>query len=177
VLLVRHAESTWNAQGRWQGHGDPPLSERGRHQAEALAQALAPLAIEVLATSDLARAAETAAPLARALALEPLRVRALRELDVGLWCGLTRAEIAGRDAAALARFDAGGEDARAGGGESRAELARRAGRAVAALLGDHPGRRIAVVTHLGVIRALAGTELGHAEWRALEADALPEPPR
>jgi len=175
LLLVRHAESTWNAEGRWQGHGDPPLSERGRRQAEALARALAPRAIEVLATSDLARAVETAAPLARALGLEPLRLAALRELDVGRWCGLTRAEIVRGDADALAAFDAGAPEARAGGGESRAELAQRAARAVAALAREHPGRRIAVVTHLGVIRALAGAELDHAQWHALAPDALAGP--
>ena len=92
----------------------------------------------------------------------------LRELDVGSWTGLTRPEILARDREALLRFDAR-EDAPAGGGESRAELARRARGSLAKLRRGHPELRIAVVTHLGVIRAVAGEELGHAEWRWLEA--------
>ena len=70
LFLIRHAESTWNAARRWQGWGDPPLSERGLEQAEALARALAGEAIDALFTSDLQRAAQTAAPLARALGAE-----------------------------------------------------------------------------------------------------------
>ena len=66
-VLIRHAESVWNAAGRWQGHADPPLSERGRAQAEALAADLAPLGIEVLLASDLARAAQTASIVGEAI--------------------------------------------------------------------------------------------------------------
>ena len=117
-----------------------------------------------MATSDLARAVGTASPLARALGVELLLCPGLRELDLGLWTGLTRAEIAARDGEALARFEAG-DDAPAGAAESRADLARRAGSSLAALCSRHPGRRIAVVTHLGVIRALLGRDLDHAAWR------------
>ena len=63
-LLIRHAESTWNAEGRWQGHGDPPLSERGRRQAAGLAHELASEPVDLLLASDLVRAAETAAGVA-----------------------------------------------------------------------------------------------------------------
>jgi probable phosphoglycerate mutase len=163
LALIRHAESTWNAAGRWQGQGDPSLSPRGREQAEALAREIAGLGIGVVVTSDLARAVETAAPLARALGVELLRCPGLRELDLGSWTGLTRPEIAARDPEALARFEAGAEAAPAGGAETRADLARRARASVAALRGL-ADRRIAVVTHLGVIRALLGHDLDHVAW-------------
>ena len=164
LVLIRHAESIWNAEGRWQGHGDPALSARGRRQAEALARELAGLRLELVITSDLVRAVETGAPIARALGSEAPRCPGLRELDVGSWTGLTRAQIAARDAAALARFESGADDAAAGGGETRSALARRAREALADLSRRGGGRRIAVVTHQGVIRALAGRELGNAEW-------------
>jgi len=168
LLLIRHAESTWNAIGRWQGHGDPPLSARGREQADALAEALAGLSPAFVVTSDLSRAIETGAPLARALGVAATTCPGLRELDVGSWTGLTRAQIATRDPDALARFESGADDAPAGGGEARDALARRSREALARLSREALARRserpIAVVTHLGVIRALAGRELGHAEW-------------
>ncbi len=163
-MLIRHAESTWNADGRWQGHGDPPLSARGREQADALARELSGLHVELLVTSDLARAVETGAAVERALGLVAQRCPGLRELHVGRWTGLTRAEIAARDAEALARFESGAEGAAAGGGETRADLARRVRAAIGDLADRSAGRRIAVVTHLGAIRALAGRDLGHAEW-------------
>jgi broad specificity phosphatase PhoE len=164
LLLIRHAESTWNATGRWQGHGDPPLSARGREQAEALARALARLTPALVVTSDLARAVATGDPIARALAGVAPRCVGLRELDVGSWTGLTRAQIVARDPDALARFESGAEDAPAGGAETRAALAKRVREALARLPGLGTASPIAIVTHLGVIRALAGRELGHAEW-------------
>ncbi len=124
-------------------------------------------------TSDLSRAIETGAPLARALGVDPLPCRSLRELDLGSWTGLTRREIAARDPEALARFDSGDAAARAGDGETRSELARRARASLAALRARHPGRRVAVVTHLGVIRALLGEDLAHAAWRWLAKRGLP----
>ena len=169
IALIRHAESSWNVEGRWQGHGDPALSARGRQQAEALARELAGLRLELVITSDLVRAIETGAPIARALGIEASRCPGLRELDVGSWTGLTRAEIAARDAEALARFESGADGAAAGGGETRSALARRAREAFADLSRRSAGRRIAVVTHQGVIRELAGRELGNAEWTLMRS--------
>jgi broad specificity phosphatase PhoE len=164
-LLIRHAESTWNAAGRWQGQGDPPLSDRGRRQAAQLAQALGAEPIDFLIASDLARAAETAAILGRALGLVPRADRRLRELDIGAWTGLTGAEIAHGERELLERFQAGDPDARPGGGESRREIRRRVRGAVGEMTAQHPGRRVALVTHLGVIRALlTNAEPANATW-------------
>ena len=172
-VLVRHAQSTWNASGRWQGQADPPLSETGRAQAAALAPALVGEGIERILASDLRRAFETASILGQALGLEPSPDPRLRELDVGDWAGLTRSQIEARDPQLLARFDAGQPDAHPGGGESRSDIRRRVRAAAASIAASAPERCIALVTHLGVIRALLpGTELGNAEWCRAEADQL-----
>lgn len=99
VLLVRHGESTWNAEGRWQGQADPPLSDRGREQARAAATHL-PAATAVVA-SDLERARETAALLVATRALDVVIDTDLRERDAGAFSGLTRADIHDRFPGAL----------------------------------------------------------------------------
>jgi broad specificity phosphatase PhoE len=189
LLLIRHAESTWNAERRWQGHGDPPLSDRGRAQASALAQELAHEPIDVIFSSDLCRAVETAAIVGETHDLCPELNPRLRELDIGKWEGLTRDEIERTSGDALRCFDAGNLDVRPGAGENLRELEQRAHSIVNELVGAHPGRRLAVVTHLGVIRALLGafrefahgdgkgpastdpgSELDNASWRYLTLD-------
>jgi len=173
-LLIRHAESTWNAGGRWQGHGDPPLTARGRAQATALAERLSGEGIDVLIASDLARSAETAAILGVHLGLVPRHDARLREIDIGAWTGLTREQIAEREADLLSRFEAEDLEARPGGGETRLEIRARVRGAAAELAAAHRGRCLALVTHLGVIRALVpGAELANAEWLRLPARALP----
>jgi broad specificity phosphatase PhoE len=99
----------------------------------------------------------------------------LRELDVGKWAGLTRDEILRRDPETLARFEAGDPDVCAGGGESRRAIRLRVASCVRQLIREHAGRSIALVAHLGVIRALRpgpDWELANAEWRCSAASAL-----
>ena len=172
-LLIRHAESTWNAQRRWQGQGDPPLSPAGQHQAAQLGQRLRALPIDILLASDLARAAQTAEVVGEVLGLDPRPDPRLRELDIGHWSGLTRKEIAERDGETLARFDGGDPDVRPGGAESRREVATRVHSALTAEARAHPGACIAVVTHLGVIRSLhPGSVLANVEWCRIPAKDL-----
>jgi len=160
LLCIRHAESTMNAAGVWQGQADPPLSRVGRGQARALARRLAESGeargLAALATSDLRRARQTAEILGERLELCPLPLPALRERDVGAWSGRSHAQIAARWPGDLRRFRAG-EELRPGGGESRAEFQARLRGALAelaALAARRGGRPVAVVTHLGVLRAL-----------------------
>jgi probable phosphoglycerate mutase len=91
-LFVRHGESEWNAEGRWQGWADPPLSLLGRLQATHAARALEP--VDAVVSSDLRRAIETADLLGAALGVELVAVESdIRERNVGEWSGLTRDEI------------------------------------------------------------------------------------
>lgn len=93
LLLVRHGQSTWNAIHRWAGQADPPPSEAGRHQARQLAHQLRSTPIELIVTSDLSRAAETATVIAEDLGIEaPTTDARLRERHC-IWSGLTSDEI------------------------------------------------------------------------------------
>jgi broad specificity phosphatase PhoE len=94
LLLIRHGESTWNAEGLWQGQADPPLSRKGELQAMAAAEKLAGFGFETVVTSDLSRARSTANILAEHLGIDDVALEPrFREIDVGEWSGLTRAKI------------------------------------------------------------------------------------
>ena len=153
-LLIRHGQSEWNAASRWQGHADPPLSDLGREQAREMAQGLEGERVDALYVSDLRRAAETAAILGGVLGREPTLDARLRELDLGEWEGLVRAEIKDRWPDLLRQFDTEDPDIRPTGGETRRELAARVRSGVAEIAARHPTGRVAIVSHLGVIEAL-----------------------
>jgi broad specificity phosphatase PhoE len=92
LLLVRHGESTWNADGRWQGQADPPLSNLGRAQAVQAARSVGQ--VEAIWASPLERAFTTAEIIAAEIGIGPvLTTELVRERNVGEWSGLTRAEI------------------------------------------------------------------------------------
>ena len=154
ILLLRHGQSTWNAEGRWQGQSDPPLSDLGREQAKEAAEKLTELGVTAVVTSDLDRARTTGRILADALGLDPpAEHRDLREYDVGDWEGLTRPEIEVGWPDQLAAWKEGRLLATPGG-ETRSAFLQRtmAGlRRVAAA--DELGDVAVVVTHGGVIRA------------------------
>lgn len=154
MWIARHAESTWNAEERWQGQGDPPLSGLGERQAQALAERLASRGVHTLVSSDLARAAQTAEIAGKRLGVAPRFETRLRERDVGAWSGLAHAEITKRFPEELARMRAGDPELRPGGGESFRELEARVRAAFAEIAAQANAEGIAVITHLGVIRVL-----------------------
>jgi probable phosphoglycerate mutase len=173
LVLARHAESTWNAERRWQGQLDPPLSERGLEQARALGRELAGEGVRAIVASDLVRARETARLVAGELGCEVELEPRLRELDVGDWSGLTLDEIAARWPEELGRLRAGDLDVRPGGGESRRELRVRVMAAIEAAALRRAGTRFAVVTHAGVVRTLLWTvRLDNARWHRTDLRAL-----
>ena len=96
ILLARHGETEWNREGRWQGWADPSLNDTGRAQARELAEQLRATPFDAVYSSDLRRALETAVILAAPHDLAVVTDADLREIDVGAWSGLTRAEITER---------------------------------------------------------------------------------
>ena len=155
ILLIRHGQSEGNAERRFGGHTPTPLSALGRKQAEATARALASESITAIYSSDLLRAVETAAPLARALGLEINETEAFRERSVGRMEGLTFEEAAQKfpdEYAALLRRDF---DHVLLGGESYRQLLDRAARELDRAIAAHRGETIAVFSHTGTICILA----------------------
>jgi glucosyl-3-phosphoglycerate phosphatase len=168
VVLLRHGRTEWNASGRFQGQLDSPLDVIGRAQAVAAAASLTPMAPDAIISSDLSRAVATAGALSDESGVEVRTDPRLREIWLGKWEGLTRAEARSAFPEEYARWQAG-EDARRGGGETYAEVGARASEAIEEELGRLGNRSLLVaVTHGGTARATIGTLLGMAPdtwWR------------
>jgi broad specificity phosphatase PhoE len=147
LLLVRHGETDWNAEGRLQGHSDRPLNDHGRQQAKALADRLAGESIDAIYASDLARAKETAEIVGERLGLPVVIDADLREKNWGNWEGLTGDERLNVEYA----------------GETTEEHRERTLRAVERIRERHPGQRIVVVTHGGSLRRIQAAVNGVAE--------------
>ena len=155
VLLIRHGQSKGNAERRFGGHTATPLSARGRNQAEATARTLKSESITVIYSSDLARAMETAKPLANITGLTVQSTNAFRERDVGVMEGLTFEDAAQQHPeqyAALLRRDF---EYVLTGGESYRQLLDRAVQKLDSIIEEHRGGKIAVFSHTGTICILA----------------------
>jgi broad specificity phosphatase PhoE len=147
LLLVRHGETDWNADGRLQGQTDRPLSDFGRRQARQLADEIGGEELEAIYSSDLARARETAEIVGERLGLPVVLDPDLREKDWGTWEGLTAVE---RDSVEFV-------------GESTEAHQERILRALRRIAERHPGDgRVLVVTHGGSMRRVQTASLGMA---------------
>jgi probable phosphoglycerate mutase len=150
--MVRHGESTWNVEGRWQGQVDAPLSELGQRQAHAAGDSVG--AVDAVVASDLERALITAALIAEPSGIGPVHTDVrLRERSAGPWEGLTRDQIEEQYPGWLAAHK------RPDGFEPDDELCARVLEALAELAAFFGDAYVLVVTHGGVIRALE-RELG-----------------
>lgn len=155
LLFVRHGYSEGNKGHQFSGQKDFPLDEAGRRQALELADYLRrAYRIDAIYASDLSRAIDTVRPIADALSLPVQLMQALREVDVGLWEGVLREEVARQypesyaiylNTPGLVQFD---------GGESFADLRERALAAVQEIVSMNEGKTVVIATHGGVIRAL-----------------------
>ena len=165
VLLARHGETHWTRVNRRQGHADPRLNRRGREQARALARQLIGEQLDAIYSSDLRRASETAAIVAREMEIEVRLDPELRETDFGDWTGLRRDEIERRFPEGVLRRKRGLKGWT--GGESYEEMADRVVRAVSLIAAAHPEEEVLVVTHNGPIRAIHAHALGvpYSEYR------------
>lgn len=160
ILLIRHGETAWNAERRLQGHIDIPLNAEGERQAALLAAALSGEPIDLLVSSDLMRARQTAGAIAAARAMPLFEEPGLRERNYGGFEGLLYAEIAARYPHEFAAWQARAIDATVPdaltpsgtrhGETFRAFYARVTG-AILALAALHPGKTLALVAHGGVL--------------------------
>lgn len=148
VYLVRHGETAWNRERRFQGHQDVPLSPAGLFQAERLAQRLKSETFDAVYSSDLKRAVQTAEIVARELALPVVTLKGLRERFMGEWEGLTQEEVAARFPDWPGRIVEGKN-----GIESLSALQERMMNQLEHLVGLHRGGRILAVSHGGSINA------------------------
>jgi probable phosphoglycerate mutase len=160
VLLLRHGRTEWNASGRFQGQLDSALDGIGRAQAEAAAVAVATMQPDAIVSSDLSRTMDTARAVSLSTGLQVAPDKRLREIDLGSWQGLTRAEARSRFPDEYAAWQAG-SDARRGDGETYAEVGARAVACIEEWLSQlGPGATLVAVTHGGTARATIGTLLG-----------------
>jgi probable phosphoglycerate mutase len=156
IVLVRHGETDWNRERRFQGRADTPLNDAGRAQARDLVERLRRERVSAVYTSPLRRAAETAHIVAERLGL-PVRVsEPMCEIDVGSWEGLTIEEVRVHFPHDEQIAWSSGWD----GGESYEELDRRVVAALLELAAMHPDEHVAVVTHGGPIRAAIAASHG-----------------
>lgn len=164
LLLIRHGESTWNAEQRWQGQQDPPLSETGRAQARLASERIG--AVDAIFASPLARARETAAILANSIGLEPvIELPGLMERDAGAFGGLTRPEIEERFPGYL------DEGRRPDDYEADESVAARAAVTIDAIRATVPDGDVLVVTHGGLIAQFTAS-LGDPQTRLANLGAV-----
>jgi broad specificity phosphatase PhoE len=169
ILLIRHGQSEWNDLGRWQGQADPPLTDLGRAQARSAARRLG--TVDAIWSSDLQRAAETAAIIGAELGVGPVVMdEDLRERHAGEWQGLTRAEIEERYPGWLSPSE-GTEPRRPPGWEADPELAVRVHRVLRRIHDEVGPGEVLAVAHAGLLYTVErqlgsdGSRLGNLEGR------------
>lgn len=153
IYLVRHAETTWNLEGKVQGSHDIPLSVEGLAQTVKTVAFLSALRFDTIFTSPLARARAIAEPVGVTLHIPPIVVPELREIEFGGWEGHTWNEIVAIYPATLAAWELKSPEARPDGGESLADVRRRAEK-VRSMVESNSGSLVLVVAHGGLNRVL-----------------------
>jgi probable phosphoglycerate mutase len=154
IIAIRHGQTAWNAETRMQGQLDTALDSLGRWQALQLAQALAHEPIDLIVSSDLSRAMQTAAPLADARGLRVQAERGLRERCFGVFEGFTYADIARHWPDETLRWRARDAAFAPPRGESLVGFFERCLSVAERLAGEYAGRAVVWVTHGGVLDCL-----------------------
>ena len=159
LILIRHGETDWNMEKRYQGQEDPPLNWRGRDQARRLAEALSVVPLDVLYSSPLARARETAEILKEQFGV-PLHFEArLKEIHLGEWGGKLSAEVAEQDPDRHLRWETDAWSVTPPGGESLFQVRDRVHAAADEIVRRHAGKTIGLVAHripLGLLKVRYG---------------------
>lgn len=168
LILVRHGETDWNLEGRYQGQADVPLNARGREQAKLLAERLRGEGIGVIYASDLSRAYKTAKIIAEALGREVTALESLREVDTGVWTGLTFQEVETSYPEHLREWRADPLRVRRLEGESYLMLFERTRAARKKIVEAHPDQTVLIVGHGGNIKCMVLDALRVSVDRAIE---------
>jgi broad specificity phosphatase PhoE len=147
LVLIRHGETDWNVTGRYQGQADPPLNAKGLEQAHLLTEELRGVHLDVLYTSPLRRALQTAQVLANALNVTLHLEPRLMEIHQGDWQGRLRADIAARYPDLFRRWETEPWEVTPPGGEHLRQVQERVSEAVDSMLNLHRGQRIGLVAH------------------------------
>jgi probable phosphoglycerate mutase len=172
VVIWRHGRTEWNLAKRFQGSTDVPLDDVGRAQAARSARRLATLPPDLIVSSDLSRARETAEVLARLAECEVVIDPGLRETHAGAWEGLTNIEIQAQFPEEWAAWRRGEPIRRGGGGELDTEVAARVLAAIERTLEKvPPDGTLVVISHGGAGRLAIASLLGlpREHWSALGA--------
>lgn len=159
VIMVRHGETDWNLEKRYQGHRDIPLNETGRQQARDIARRLQHEQIEAVYSSDLCRARETAEVIAQSLSLSVQVDARLREMSFGLWEGKTFSEIYRDYRHEFEEWFRHTSNYTVPEGESVNRLLERLRAFLAEVSSRHKGT-VLLLTHGGVIRSFLFSLLG-----------------
>lgn len=165
ILLIRHGETDWNAEGRWQGFAKTDLNTVGRTQALALADYLRSRPIRAIYTSDLPRTWQTAEPLANALGLEPQGDPRWREINLGRFQGYTSQEMRQHFPEEMAARAADLWGYAYPQGESRRDLQERAYAAWLHVIAQPAEPEVAIFSHGGTIKTLLWKLFGEADER------------
>lgn len=168
LLIVRHGETEWNAEGRIQGHTDIGLCDKGRQQARAVGHRLADTPIDVAYSSDLQRASETVRIILGERDIPLHSTPQLREYHKGVFEGLTSAEMNTRYPQLYAASLVRDLDFAPTGGESMRQASARMAAFVADVKERHPDGTVLIVGHGGSLRAIFVTLLAlplEATWR------------
>ena len=160
LCLVRHGQTDWNLQGRYQGQNDVPLNQKGRDQAHALALQLKDHQFAAVYTSDLERARETADIIAEGLGLPVINEVRLREINQGQWEGQHVEVIKSRYADLWQQRSVDPASVRPPGGETVGEVAQRVWAALDDIAQLHPGLSVLIVSH-GLALATAICKVRH----------------
>ena len=160
LLIVRHGETEWNAEGRIQGHTDIGLSERGAEQARSLAGRLANLHIDAAYSSDLKRTSETAKLALGDRDIVLNETPLLREYNKGAFEGMTLTEIKAQFPEEYPRYLEKDLDYAPKGGETARDVSARMAGIISKIKSDHLDETVLVVSHGGVLRAAMVSLLG-----------------
>ena len=174
IYLIRHGESTWNAQRRWQGVADSPLSDAGRAEAILLADALHAVPLQAVYCSPLRRAVDTAAVVAAVHRLDVIPVADLREIAFGVWESLLATEVEQRFGALLKEWWERPDQVQIPGAEPLEAARARVVAAIHGIVARYEDGQVAVVAHGGVNKLLVLTLLDaplSSYWRMRQDNA------